>query len=134
MLLPAGIDTIPIPLSHALVDAPCEGFHRFHVAEHLVVDCRNLDSHGNKACIALFVVDTPAPGGMAQLAVVFKVKPGCLLICIANCMRHPRDCLRAVIELDLVVGLKRTAGKSAIGIRKRKQSEHDALHGRAQVL
>ena len=74
-------------------------------------------------------MDTSPPGGMAQLTVVFQVKPGCLLIRIANCMRYPRDCLRAVIELDLAVGLKGTAGKSAIGKRKRKQSEHDALHG-----
>ena len=77
---------------------------------------------------------TSPPGGMAQLTVVFQVKPGCLLICIANCMGHPRDGLRAIIELDLVVGLKGTAGKSSIGKRKRKQGEHDALHGRAQVF
>ena len=79
-------------------------------------------------------MDTSPPGGMAQLTVVFQVKLGCFLIRIANCMRHPRDCLRTVIELDLVVGLKGTAGKSAIGKRKRKQSEHDALHGRAQIF
>ena len=112
-----------------MVDAPCERFHRFHVTEHFVVDRRDLDSHSNQARVALFIMDTSPPGGMAQLTVVFQVKPGCFLIRIANCMRHPRDCLRAVIELNLVVGLKGTTGKSAIGKRKRKQGEHDALHG-----
>ena len=116
------------------MDAPCECFHRFHVAEHFVVDRRDLDSHSNQARVALFIMDTSPPRGMAQLTVVFQVKPGRLLIRIANCMRHPRDCLRTVIELDLVVGLKRSAGKPAIGKRKRKQGEHDALHGREQVF
>ena len=66
---------------------------------------------------------------MAQLTVVFQVKPGCFLKGIANRMRHPRDRLCTVVELDLVVGLKGTTGKSAIGKRKRKHGKHDALHG-----
>ena len=106
LLFPAGIDTIPVPLSHALVDAPCERLHCLHVAKHLVIDRRDLDSHSNQARVAFFIMDTSPPGGMTQLTVVFQVKPGCFLIRIANCMRHPRDCLRAVIELNLVSVLK----------------------------
>ena len=117
MPLSTRLYAILISLTHALVNAPCEHFHRFHVAEHFVVDRRDLDSHSNQARVAFFIMDTSPPGGMAQLTVVFQVKPGCFLIRIANCMGHPRDCLRAVIELDLVVGLKGTAGKSAIGKR-----------------
>ena len=58
LLLSAGIDTIPVPLSHTLVDAPCKRFHRFHVAEHFFVDRRDLDSHSNQARVALFIMDT----------------------------------------------------------------------------
>ena len=85
--------------------------------------------HGYKTRIALFVVNAPAARRMALLTVVFQVKPGYFLIGIANRIRHPRDRLRTVVELDLVVGLKGTAGKSAIGKRKRKHGKHDAFHG-----
>ena len=129
MPLSTSLYAILISLTHALVNAPCERFHRFHVAEHFVVDRRDLDSHSNQARVAFFIMDTSPPGGMAQLTVVFQVKPGCFLMGIANRIRHPRDRLRSVVELDLVVGLKGTAGKSAIRKRKRKHGKHDAFHG-----
>ena len=127
--LSTSLYTILISFTHTLVDAPCERFHRFHVAEHLVVDRRDLDSHGRQTRIAFFIVNAPAARRMALLTVVFQVKPSCFLIGIANRIRHPRDRLRTVVELDLVVGLKGTAGKSAIRKRKRKHGKHDAFHG-----
>ena len=56
--LSTSLYTILISFTHALVDAPCERFHRFHVAEHFVVDRRDLDSHSNQARVAFFIMDT----------------------------------------------------------------------------